>query len=194
MVWAQFFPVFRASWRLSRAKMAGFFLRSEACSPASSATRKLHGCRLGKGKLEGVTNCGLSAVTSRVGARQKRAGTLEWNERHPPNRPSGAKQAPEKPRMDGEDSEESPARAKARTLFCCICGPAKAVPLLQSSPRMSFSAAFKARVDFATFARSPLRWIVRQKRNCVPLVQKGDRPYGTGGLLGIRLPHAEARG
>jgi hypothetical protein len=66
--------------------------------------------------------------------------------------PSGAKQAAEKPRKDGEDSEESPAGAKARPLFCCICGPAKAVPLLQNSPRMSFSASCKARTLHLTSA------------------------------------------
>jgi len=40
----------------------------------------------------------------------------------------GPEQVAEKPRMDGEDSEESPAGAKAHLVFCCICGTTEVVP------------------------------------------------------------------
>jgi len=52
-----------------------------------------------------------------------------------------ALQVAEKVGIRGESGKARVAGANARQSFCDNCGPAEAVPLLQSQARLSFSAA-----------------------------------------------------
>jgi hypothetical protein len=65
---------------------------------------------------------------------------------------AGVKEAAEIGLIPCEKSEKHTAGAKAQRLFCCICGTTEVVPCYKTGQLSRFSAACKARVDFAVFA------------------------------------------
>jgi hypothetical protein len=78
-------------------------------------------------------------------------------------------------------AKQACAGAKAPQSFCATYGPAKAVLLLQSRVRLSFSAACEV-VPFQN--RFKLTHYHRGMR----------RPYGAQQWILVSIPHAEARG